>query len=331
MAYRMGQMRFSSSGQCLQDITGVILSSGNYATTEYEDLWLHLASGNFEKGKSYYFSLPIPQEADYSMTLTVKLVNLVNNQVNKYQYIKTITIPQSSGKGISKEVVLYETKNNEQKVTMPKIYIAPNDENFEGTIVDELYKQEATPQDIYYLGVSAGDGYYEKTEKYAKTSIYPSWLGTSDSGVSTFFTITGIFTPVEDFSGILFEIQRDSTDSIIYNSSGNQGRRINLTALTTKLGANGSDNIFKEILNLIDDTNATQLSRIGIWGHSGLTLVVNGEEIHVGPSGHYEQDAVPVTTFGVVASTINDNWTMDYLVKDSSSQDASTISDGGTE
>ena len=65
--------------------------------------------------------------------------------------------------------------------------------------------------------------------------------------------------------------------------------------------------------NLVSSVhNGGSLTRIGVWGHPGLTLAIDGEEIHVGASGYYEEDVLPISSLGIVANDYLDNWTLDY-------------------
>ena len=68
-----------------------------------------------------------------------------------------------------------------------------------------------------------------------------------------------------------------------------------------------------KVNNLVNSMNSNaNLDRIGVWGHSGLMMAINGEEIKIGPSGFYELAEVPVSSLGVVARDFNDSFTVDY-------------------
>ena len=43
-------------------------------------------------------------------------------------------------------------------------------------------------------------------------------------------------------------------------------------------------------------------------------MIINGEEIRIGPSGYYEQDALPIDSLGVVVpdGTTNSYFYIDY-------------------
>ena len=68
-----------------------------------------------------------------------------------------------------------------------------------------------------------------------------------------------------------------------------------------------------QLSNLVESMNNNgSLDRIGIWGHSGLMMAINGEEIRIGPSGFYELSEVPISSIGVVARDYTDSFTIDY-------------------
>ena len=82
-----------------------------------------------------------------------------------------------------------------------------------------------------------------------------------------------------------------------------------------KLDINKVKTTIYQVSNLVPQMNPNgKLDKIGVWGHSGLLMVINGEEIRIGPSGYYELDSLPVSTFGVVAPTgdYSNMFTVDY-------------------
>ena len=96
-----------------------------------------------------------------------------------------------------------------------------------------------------------------------------------------------------------YNIQQDVDNEVVY------GRRVTLEDFDYKL---------YKLSNLVDEINADGvLTRIGVWGHSGLMMAVNGEEIRIGPSGFYELDnIIQISSLGIVARDYNDNFTIDY-------------------
>lgn len=44
-------------------------------------------------------------------------------------------------------------------------------------------------------------------------------------------------------------------------------------------------------------------------------MIINGEEIKIGPSGYYELDALPIESIGIVApdNDFSNNFTIDYV------------------
>ncbi len=105
-----------------------------------------------------------------------------------------------------------------------------------------------------------------------------------------------IFHPAAQFDTILFQLQRTIADY-------RQFARTPKIAYQ-QLGA---------INSIIDSkiANGVSLLKIGVQSHPGLTLCVNGEEMHVSRSGIYEvkNGVIPVNFFSVVnaAEELNQN------------------------
>lgn len=316
MAYQMGQMRFSGSG-CVSDSSSVTLSLGDYTSADsttasgFQDL---LVGTTLEKGTPYYLSIPIPQDINYDMTFSVKLYK----SDKSYQYLKSFTVPKGGSSSTAKYVALYETLTGNVLAAIPEPYDSTIVEGKE----DILYMDEKNKK--YYLYTS---GQYIPRTQVNCTTLAQTWLTSTNKN---FITLDCLFTPVDDsFIGILLEMNRIPEDYSITSTSGNIGRTIDLAAIRSKVGSGNINGIVKKVEDLIPGDIAS-FSRIGVWGRPGLTLAVNGEEIHIGPSGYYEQDVVPVTSFGVVASTMDDNWTMDYMYNVTETSEMTT-NDGGTE
>lgn len=315
MAYQMGQLRYSGSET---SENGVSLGYYTASTTESETVGFKdvFITTNLIKGQPYFLSIPIPQDLNYDMTFAVKLFNTTSKS---YQYLKSFTVNSGAAKTNVKLVALYEDLKGETKVDFPLDYNATDAGD-----ISKIYVSKAGAASKYYLYNGSS---YEATDKVNAVSLNKSWL---ESSSTSFVTLEALFTPVEDnFSGILLEMSRTPEDYTIVSGT-DYGRVVDITKIRSKVGVSEVDGIVRSLTDLISDTGTSSLSRIGVWGRPGLPLSVNGEEIHIGPSGYYEQDVVPVTSFGVFSISINDNWTMDYMYNTAETA-IETTSEGETE
>lgn len=167
-----------------------------------------------------------------------------------------------------------------------------------------------------------------------------SWQQNFDTNM-TYYNI--IFTPTAngvDFSYILLQLERISEDVDIVNQAvagegehqpdipgggthpgrgkAIYGRYVDLDQKTGKTLDETIADTFKvykltnlNANNLLDSQGKT-IVHFGIWSHPELMMAVNGEEIHVGPSGYYELNDFEVKSLCVVANGIEDSFTLDY-------------------
>lgn len=315
MAYQMGQLRYSGSETSKN---GASLGYYTASATEsemvgFKDVFI---TTTLVKGQSYFLSIPIPQDLNYDMTFAVKLFNTTSKS---YQYLKSFTVGKGGSGTSTKLIALYEDLKGETKVAFPLDYHAAAAGD-----MSKIYADTTGATNKYYLYNGSS---YETTTKVNAINLSQSWLESFSTG---FVTLEVLFTPVEDgFSGILLEMSRIPEDYSIISGT-DYGRVVDIVKIRSKVGVSEVDGIVRSVSNLISNTGAASFSRIGVWGRPGLPLSVNGEEIHVGPSGYYEQDVVPVTSFGVVSASINDNWTMDYMYNISETA-TETVSEGEAE
>ena len=104
-----------------------------------------------------------------------------------------------------------------------------------------------------------------------------------------------IITPNTEYDRIVFSLLRDTTDYQLNNGDNTYGRKPIINILT--LG---------EVKDLLDNPiGHSPLIKIGVQGSVGMLMVINGEQMRIGPSGIYEiNNGYKVKTFGVV---IKDN------------------------
>ena len=302
--YNIGQKRFQGSG-CVGVVTTTVayqsisMSDGSDTSNlGFQDAVIKPSSdgGKFIKGQDYYLKVRIPQDMNYDMTFNIKLMPPNDGSVDtkKYQFVKRISI-QRGGTGTNVyNVVLYEKSDGQIAVDFPLVY----DKN-KTSQADKIYTD--ADKKNYYLGV---DGTYVHTTKFNDIALAASW---NQENAGTYGVFEMVFRPVADeFMSLLLEMERTAEDYNIQRTDGENteyGRKISITS---------EDVTLYKLTNQVPVTQG--LSRIGVWGHPGLMMAINGEEIRIGPSGHYEQDVITIKSLGIVAQDNNwaDNWTLDY-------------------
>lgn len=327
MPYTIGQQRFNGTG-CVTEIPGTALEEQIDTATKYRDIKIvYPGGGTFSTQQDYYLHMTIPQDMNYTMTFNIKLFN---QQVgtSSYQFLKQVTIHKGAGGGNTRHIVLYEkSKPSGAKYGDTAVDMIEDKnicDNTKVTVKDRIYYDRdgyvrGYPQGSYYLGTGAKNG-YTFTVNYNSIQMVESWK-METSGLTG--KIDVVFRPLENtFDAILIEMERDTIDGSIQRSNENgeieYGRKVDRTKATAKLYK--VTNLANSIMGAHPKDKAG-LTRVGVWSHPGLMMAINGEEIHVGPSGYYEEDAVKVTSLGIVAMDYSDNWTLDYVLYDGEDED----------
>lgn len=341
--YKMGEYRYRGHG-CL---TAITVSPKETATevegNNFTDV-MFVPTSSFQQNKDYRFHVDVPQSSQYSMDFTFKLVqtNTAGDGTAKestYQYIGEAHVPQSSmavadDVDVTKVAVMCRSdlslsNLNDAPVSGDgKKFNADNLRILEAAVISdndqvlESGKLYANLTNGYvYLGNDAVASDSSRV-KYAAASVLSTsaWQrpGISDAvtqdGEKT-HAIDVTFRPVQDgFTGIVMQMERttlDTTMSYTVNGEKRVGRRVDVSSIedTTSL---------ESITNLIPsfENNLSQVESIGVWGHPGLMMCVNGEAIRIGRSGVWESASLPIKTFGVVAESYKDNFTVDYVYKE---------------
>lgn len=307
---QLGQYRYTGRN-CVNKInTRVELISTNIntgndaANAAFQDVKISLENGTiFQKNVDYYLNLTIPQDINYAMNFTVKLMkNSASNDMNLYQYIRSISVPVGGTGGNSYKVVLYPDNSNEAKAMIPLAYKSGS-KSIENALYEEFKEGKHSK---YYIGKN---GLYEEKKDYNEIIMAATWVNSDVKSCSSFEMV---FRPVEDFDYILLQMSRESIDYNIQHAtdSGIQyGRVVDINAIPK-----GGISAYS-LKNLVDSmNNGGELSRIGVWGHSGQLMSINGEEIRIGPSGFYELSELAISSLGIVAFDNNyeNSFTVDY-------------------
>lgn len=312
----IGQYRYTGSG-CVQSVAvtpkykQVTMNSTDTATsTSFQDVAISPATA-FIKDQDYYFKVAIPQDMNYEMNFNIKLIKEDSTTAETaYQFLKNVTVSRGgSGNNVHRVVLYgYPVGQKEQTVAamvpLPYVPGAPGETN-------AIYYNEQNKR--YYL--CTGGINYVMTTDINELSVSASWKVEQGKNFGV-FELT--FRPVQDgFTSILLEMVRTAEDYSIQHtgSSGIEfGRKVDIAAIQTTVYS---------ISNLVNNMSVeNELSRIGVWGHSGLIMMINGEEIKIGPSGYYELDALPIESIGIVApdNDFTNNFTIDYAYERTQSQ-----------
>lgn len=304
MPYQIGQYRFRGVGTCTQAVESsknyknIAMTGEDVESASFRDVVITTTSAMM-RNTDYYLYVKIPQDMNYNLTFNIKLIKQeLAGAETQYQFLKNITIPRGGSGTNVYNVALYQTASGEVRAMIPEPYVAgaQNVQNY-------LYRDSNTGN--YYLG--NGNTTYTPTQNYNDLMVTASWIRQTGEN---FGYAEIVFRPVEDnFSQIILEMVRTAEDYNIQSEDASgttlYGRFVPLESLDYKLYA---------LTNLVNDINPNgSLSRIGVWGHSGLLMAINGEEIRVGASNYYELDNIlPVTSLGIVADGYDDNFSIDY-------------------
>lgn len=312
MSFQVGQLRYTGKN-CVTELTPVLSYQSTNLTnnetsiaTNFKDVLVTPFNNSFEKDKSYYFYIAIPQDMNYDLNFNIKLVKKQNNQVQYYQFLRQLSVLRGGTAENVFNIALYETSDGKVLSMIPLEY-----QDGVTTQKDKLYIQRLDNNQVkFYLGT--GSTAYLPTDKVNLSQIVASWRQSEDTNYSDFEIV---FTPLEEgFTSILLELERSAEDYSIQHTTETgieYGRYVDISKISKD---KGQIKLYS-VNNLIDTIRAgVTLSRIGVNSHPGLLMAINGEEIRVGPSGYYECDVIPITSIGIVAGNNNyeNNWTLDY-------------------
>lgn len=308
-SFQIGQYRYTGQN-CIRDISQSATKTYQTVSTGGDDSNTSIAfqdicispNSSFVKGNDYYLKVRVPQDMNYDMTFNIKLLKNLTHSSVTYQFLKQITVSRGGNSSNVYNVVLYEKSDGSPAAMIPKTFAGA------GTFEKDVVYYDAS-QKRYLIGM--GGTLYTTLYNYNNLSVVASWKESESQNYGIFEMI---FRPVtEGFDRILLEMVRTAEDyNIQRNSSSNTeyGRKVDISKVQFTLC---------EINNLVGYMNpGRSLSRIGVHGHSNLLMVINGEEIRIGPSGYYELDAIPIQSLGIVApdKDYTNQFTIDYTYDD---------------
>lgn len=281
------------------------MNSGNSSvdTTSFQDIQISPAGGTFLQNQDYYLKVSIPQDMNYSMSFDVQLVKTDGSIEEVYQFLKNVTIERGGSGANAYTVVLYEDLSGNIRAMIPKTY-NPNATNTQ----NEIYYDAATNR--YYIG--RGSRTYQAWDKFNDIVAIASWKHEEGDHFGV-FEMT--FRPIDSgFTHIHLKMIRTAEDYNIQrvnsDNSVEYGRKIDINKVTATLYA---------LTNLVPLLSPYEiLSRIGVWSHPGLIMIINGEEIRTTANGYYELEVLPITSLGIVApdNDYTNFFTIDYAYEE---------------
>lgn len=306
MAYQIGQYRYTGNG-CVSKINPVVsykaisVEGEEVTTSSFQDVQISPAGGVFVRDQDYYMKILVPQDLNYDMSFNLRLTRRDTSE-EQFQFLKKVTITRGGSGANVYNVVLYEKNDGSVAAMIPHQYTEGSNIR---TVTNEVYYDPNTNR--YFLGNNTTRP--STLVNYNNVSIVASWL---QSETDNFGVFEVIFRPVDDnFTHLHLQMIRTAEDYNIQSVNPNTGytdygRKVNIDKMQVTIYT---------INNLVPQmTDVGRLDRIGVWGHPGLMMVINGEEIQVGPSGYYELDVLPIESLGVVAPEQNysNMFTIDY-------------------
>lgn len=300
-----GQFRYSGNG-AVNEITPIIsyknvAMSGDSSvdSTSFIDFQISPAGNQFIQDHDYYLKLQIPQDLNYALNFDIQLIKQEGSADSTYQHLKTVSITRGGTGENAYNVVLYEDTTGQVKAMIANEYVAGR----AGT-KDQIYYQASTGN--YYI--CNGGTSYTRWGKYNSIVAVASWREETTVNYGLFEMV---FTPIDSgFTHIYVKMIRTAEDyniqRVLDNGATEFGRKVDISLVKATIYS---------LNNLVEQITTTgALNRIGVWGHPGLMMAVNGEEIRVTRSGHYELDNFIVERLCVVAPDNNyeNFFTIDY-------------------
>lgn len=273
--------------------------------------------GTIDINDLFYINMSIAPDGVDDTVYSLKLINSKEWQDKmseeaikelNYETVATFIVPKTSILGAEAVgVSLYIPYGQDKDNGVPEIGRIKSDSNNlddkgtlalnnDGTLVDGNGNTILYHNDIYLL---------------------PTWKTKVPEGVSyEYSSFVGSKYNGSNFDSLLLEIQRGEVDksvATIVNEGKNQFTVIGRFLNVTDSDSNVFDVKISKIEKILPSIKNTTIKQIGVWGRSGLPLILNGEEIKIGPSGYFELKDFDLTSIGVLANGQEDKFTIDYL------------------
>lgn len=326
--YYVKQYAYSGSNIETVSSTPSILSIPYSLNDQTEDKMQQLViyfNTNLSSENCYLVKLTMPQDKNYDFNYGIRLMNLNNTAAQNlkdspyYQFIKYITIPKTNLDKMSTSTIWHyyikEDNNTYINAAMAKaISSIPNDE-IDINNMNTFYYYEDTSntnkQKIYYRDfegrIVKEDGEYKNYWDIIKKNTFKSAnnFDTTEEKASIEF----LFSPSTSCNAIYLYLKPNEIDRDLRwteESTGVMmtGRYINPRDITVNIGTVAPVNI-----------NSTDtITNIGIWGRSEQLMLINGQELSIGPSGYYELKNYDINSLYIantITATPADRYTVD--------------------
>jgi hypothetical protein len=301
--YQIGQYRYEGAQYTVGDLTGdfdLVYRKTDTDGGAFKDVAIRCSE--LSTDKDYYFKVKVPQDKNYDLSFNLQLMKSGGSS-DEYQWLSSVTVPRGGSGGNAYLVALYKY-GDEVKAMRPKVYGV--DDGAPG----DLFYEDSTGNYYTYDGSS-----YTVTYDYNDLYVNADWDQEYSADDSTMTSFEIVFRPIEDgFTDIVLSMVRSGVDWNIQTADddGNvtYGRVIPIS------GSGAVSFEVLEVKSLMSRIKRNKLTKIGVNGHPGMFMAINGEQVRVGPSGVYEFDALPVESLGVVARDYGSNFTIDYIYED---------------
>lgn len=323
--YTMGQLFYNGSEDTKEYFTTVVNTYPDKAADNsrlisvetvvdddgcYKDVLIPLEDKALSRDDWYYLNMHIMPSGVANTTYCLKLVNkdeyIVKNEEGaeeedtgfngfvNYETVDTFTVPaiDLSDLGVAPVgVVLYEDKNG-------------------NTVLGEIGKNN-----LEYKNGELTQG-NNKISHFNLVYMSPTWVINDIDRLNnnnirySYSTLVRTRYEQKAFTHVLLEIQRDTIDKSIIGTA-DDGKKVYGRYLNVD---NTNKNEFDvEVLRIEPLLENKKIVQLGVWGQPNLPLIINGEEIKVGPSGQFELKDYEITSLGVCVRSTDDKFVIDYL------------------
>lgn len=299
-------------------------------------------------GRTFYMRLTIPQNNQFDTVLNLKLCPASTKEagpnISRFQQIKQLIVPKTPtpDDDIYSNVVLFEVPEAADPERPLKVQLwdaAHNIEEREDSNISiqynagELYLEKNLNEKLEYrycIETTTNIQEFLSTKSVlmddneAIFTLPKTWKmrDTTATTVTFDFVFSPKYNLAEGYSYLLLEIDRNEAyqRTIQYVDDDNEK-----TYYGTKIEKEDVKLDLWSVSNLLQyggtaqsqiQSGTTSLTHIGVWGHPGQLLDINGEEIRIGQSGFYELDDFTINELGVIVTDRNkDRFTIDYEYK----------------
>lgn len=266
---------------------------------------------------AYWVHIDIPQNQNYDLNYGIRLLNSNAAQSSNipykdrtdYQFVKYISVPKINRTNIeTSNIWLYRTIGS-NIVNAAVAKPLPADSN-PAQRANKIYYNlnTATPANsIIYRYDNTGSqildndnaNWFNKIE-YCSTIMPHSFNITSNTSWPNEFLIL----PSDlAYDTIYLYLKPIGDDRNIIHDGDMIGRYIeDLTQIQVT---------YAPINNNIINSNFGQVKNIGVWGRSGQLMMINGQEIKIGPSGYFELKDFDIKTLYIANVQEFDKYTVD--------------------